>query len=347
MSLRSDASEPDLRQPVHPDHVTAADVAAALGLSTTTVWRALRGSPLVREETRRRIVETAQELGFESNWIARSLSTRSSTFVGMVVPDMYHPVVAGVIQGAQDALEEHGYQLLLMNSKRQTDRQEVAVRNLRAHRVAGLLLAAVHDEHTPSGLPVVFFDCETAGGDGSVLFANREGIELLVQHLLEVHGHTRIAYLGGPAGQTSSDERLDAFHATLSRAWLAVPPEYVRMDDTVMWDEQSGARATAALMALETPPTAIVAATDVLASGALHALRTLGKRVPDDVALVSFNDPPLGDLLEPPITALSVPGREMGAQAARLLLEQLEQPQPPEEIRIPVELLVRRSCGCR
>jgi DNA-binding LacI/PurR family transcriptional regulator len=309
------------------------------------VWRALRGSPLVREETRRRIVETARELGFESNWIARSLSTRSSPFVGMVVPDMYHPTNGPIIEGAQDVFEQGGYQLLLMNSKRQQERQLAAVSNLRAHRVAGLLLAA-WNTHEPCGLPVVYFDCAAPGGDGAVLLANREGVELLVGHLLEVHGHTRIAYLGGPAGLTSSDERLAAFQATLSRAWLAVPPEYIRMQDALMWDAASGERAVAELLALPTPPTAIVTATDVLAAGVLRGLLAAGKRVPEDVAVVSFNDPPLSDLLDPPLTALSFSPRQIGEQAARLLLEQLERPHEPEEVRIPVELLVRRSCGC-
>ncbi len=326
-----------------PRDVTADDVAAAAGVSTTTVWRALRDSPLVREQTRQRIVETARDLGFQSNWIARSLSTRSSLFVGMVVPDMTQPVLVAVIEGAQDALEQRGYQLLLMNSKRRAERHAEAVRMLRAHRVAGLLIGGA-GEYEPSDLPTVCFDTASPiGSHGAVLPANREGIELLVQHLLE-HGHTRIAYLGGPTG--IGDERRVAFEETLRRAWLAVPTDYIRMDDTCMWDGASAEPATAALLALETPPTAIVTGSDKLAVGVIRALHAAGKRIPEDVALVSFNDPPLGDVLDPPLTALSLPAREMGSRAAELLLEQIDQQQPPKEVRIPVELVVRRSCGC-
>jgi LacI family transcriptional regulator len=158
--------------------------------------------------------------------------------------------------------------------------------------------------------------------------------------------YVRIAYLGGPAGQTSADERRAAFDAAIAAAKLSLPAGYVRSSDT-RWSEASGEQATADMLRLDEPPTAIVAASDVIAMGALRALRTAGKRVPEDVALVCFDDPRLGDLLDPPITAISQHARELGETAAKVLLDRLAGgAESRPELRVRVELVVRRSCGC-
>jgi LacI family transcriptional regulator len=329
---------------VRQQQATAADIAASLGLSTTTVWRALRESPLVKEQTRQRVVQAAREAGFETNWIARSLRTQTSLFLGMVVSDVTHPFFASATEGAQDVFEQAGYQLLLMNSKRQAERETRALRTLLAHRAAGILLTT-SGGYEPCGVPIVFIDnvAENAGG-GRVLQDNHDGIGLLVQHLLE-HGHTRIAYIGAPPLETSTSERLAGFHAALARAWLAVPPAYVGECDEACTSE-SARETTTRLLALDPAPTAIVASTDTIAVGALAALRAAGRRVPEDVALVSFDDPAQGALLDPAMTALTDPAHDIGAQAASLLLDQIDRPGPPVNLIVRQELLVRRSCGC-
>ena len=323
---------------------TLDDIAAAVGMSPSTVSRAMSGSPLVREETRVRILDAARSLGFEPDRIASSLSKRSSAFIGMVVPDAGDVFYAGVLRGARRELEKSDYHVLLMETDHDPERERAALRTLIGHRVAGILLASAGG-YEPCPVPVVFFPhAPAASGAGLVASANAHGMGLLVEHL-RWHGHTRIGYIGGESGRASADERYEGFRSALASEWLAVPREYVHRDDTT-WTPEAGERATRELLALDPPPTAIVASTDWFTIGALRALRAAGKRVPEDVALVGFDDPLFSDLIDPPLTVIAVDAGDIGAHGADLILRQLRDPSPSIEIRLPVELIVRRSCGC-
>lgn len=328
-----------------PRHVTLDDIAAAAGVSTTTVSRVLRDSPAVREPTRLRVLEKVRELGYEPDHVARSLSTRSSTLVGIVVHEVAAPFYARVLKGARDALHDAGYQVLLMESVRDEATERAAIRTLVAHRVAGILLTTSGGE-APASVPIVYFDEIGSVRDASrVVEDDRAGADLLVEHLLG-HGHRRIAFIGGAPGLYTSTERAEGFRDALARRWLAVPPGYVRHGDK-WWTPEDAGRQAAELLALDPPPTAIVTADDRQAIGVLRSLRALGLRVPEDVALVCYDDPPYGDVIDPPITCVAHDGVGVGAHAARLLLEQLAEPErEPREVRMPVELIVRRSCGC-
>jgi LacI family transcriptional regulator len=337
-------SRPAQRRAAAVRHRTLTDVASAADVSPSTASRALRDSPLVREATRRRVHAAARRLGYEPNRLARSLRTRSSSLIGVVVPDLGVGFYARSVKGAQDIFERGGYQVLVMNTEREPAREAAALRTLLAHRVDGMLVATSGGFITPPGIPVVFFDNLVDGA--GVARANREGMALLVDHLLE-HGRRRIAYVGAPPLLTSGIERLDGFRLAVARQDLDVPAEYVQLGDEV-WSPESGADATRALLALEAPPTALVTASDTLALGAMKAIRLAGMRVPEDVAIVSFDDPFFGDLLDPPMTALARAERELGEFAASLLLHTLESGPdgPVPEVRLPVRLIVRRSCGC-
>jgi DNA-binding LacI/PurR family transcriptional regulator len=328
-------------------HATLSDVAAAAGVSLSTASRALREGRPVGDEARRRVRAAARRLGYEPNRLARSLRTQASFFAGVIVPDIGIGFYARTLKGAQDALERAGYQVLVMNTEREARREAAALRTLLAHRVDGILVATSGGFDRPPRVPVVFFDNLVEGaGAGNVALANREGIALLVDHLVG-HGHERIAYVGAPPRFTSGVERLDGFHAAMSAAGLAVRPEYVALGDEA-WSAESGRRATRDLLALEPRPTALVAASDTLAVGAIHAARDAGLSVPDDLAVSSFDDPFFGELLEPAMTALVRNERELGQLAASLLLHAIQAGRvgPPTEVRLPVELVVRRSCGC-
>jgi LacI family transcriptional regulator len=327
-------------------HPTLADVASAAGVSASTASRALRESPLVREETRRRVVEAAQLLGFEPNRLARSLRTRSSLSVGVVVPDVATAFWASALKGAQDVLERAGYLVLVMSSERDPALERAALRTMLAHRVDGLLLATSGGYEPSSKMPTVAFDRLLAEpGAGGVALANSEGIAILFEHL-RLHGHSRIGYLGGHPGSTSADERSAAFEAAARDAGLRPAAGHVRHGDAA-WSETSAERVVAEMLAEAEPPTAIIAASDALAVGALRAVRRAGLDVPADVALVSFDEPLFADLLDPPITALSRHDREIGELAAGLLLRVLAgEDVEGVEIRVPLELNIRCSCGC-
>jgi LacI family transcriptional regulator len=329
-------------------HPTLAEVAAEASVSPSTASRALRPGSSVREETRRRVRSAARRLGYEPNRLARSLRTRSSTLVGVIVPDIAIGFYSRAVKGAQDVLGRAGYQILVMNTEREASHERAALRTLLEHRVDGILLATSGGFEQLPRVPVVFFDNLVEGaGTAQVARANRDGMALLVEHLVD-HGHRQIGYVGAPPLATSGAERLDGFEQAIRAVGLKPTEEWVSLGDEV-WSAESGRRATRVLLALREPPTSLVAASDTLALGAISAVRDAGLRVPEDVAVVSFDDPFFGDLIDPPVTALQRNERELGELAASLLLHALrsESTGPPTEVRLPVELVVRRSCGCR
>jgi DNA-binding LacI/PurR family transcriptional regulator len=335
---------------------TLADVADAAGVSRSTASRALSDHPAVNAETRERVWEAARRLAFEPNHMARSLRTRSSQLIGMLLPDVGVASYASMLDGAQSVLEPHGYQVLVMNTGRNPEREQAALRTLYARGVDGMLVAT-SGGFVEGEVPTVFFDHVLAGRElGFSAADNAGGIAALVGHLVAVHGHKQIAYIGGPPEawpgaarleNGSGTERLEAFRHAMGVARLPVVPEYVAMADHV-WSQASGDAAARVLMALDEPPTAILAASDTIALGVLRALRELGRAVPADVALVCFDDPLDGDLIDPPITALVRHYRELGELAAGVLLDGLRGSShgTPVELRVPLDLVVRRSCGC-
>jgi DNA-binding LacI/PurR family transcriptional regulator len=333
---------------------TLADVAAAAGVSRATASRALAEGTSVSPAARARVWAAAERLRFEPNHVARSLRSGSTMGVGIAVPDVAIAFYATALKGAQETLEAHGRHVLVVNTERSALRERAALRTLRAHRVDGLIVAT-SGGYEDIGVPAVFFDNAPAGaGAGAVALHNEEGIGLLVDHLATTHGHDRIAYIGPPESDLGTyvhlvgRERLDGFRAAMGRAGLAVPPEYVRTSDVGC--SASVAEAIAVeLMRLERPPAAIIGGTDTLAIGALTGLRRLGVRVPEDVALVSFDEPEYADLLDPPVTSLDRHHRELGNRAAELLLDALEGRAPHGDgpvQRVPVRLRPRVSCGC-
>jgi LacI family transcriptional regulator len=335
---------------------TLADVAAAAGVSRATASRALSDSPNVNGGTRERVWAAAERLAFQPNHLARSLRTRSSQLVGMLLPDLGVASYAAALKGAQGVLEEAGYQVMVMNTERRPEREQAALRTLYGRHVEGVLVAT-SGGFVDGGVPVVFFDHVLSGhGLGFAAADNHGGVTTLVRHLVETHGHERVAYVGAPAEAApggpslaygSGTERLDAFRFAMGTLRLPVFPEYLAAGDHA-WSQASGGRAARGLMELEQPPTAIVAASDSLALGALRELRRMGRRVPADVALVSFDDPLDGDLVDPPMTALGRHYGQLGELAAEILLDALGGGGDgvPAQIRIPLELVVRASCGC-
>ncbi len=333
---------------MEPDrHPTLVDVARVAQVATSTASRALQESPRISETTKLRVRAAARGLGYRPNRIAQSLRTSTANFVGIVVPDIGIPFYSRVVKGAQDVLERAGHQVLMMNTERESEREATALRTLLEHRVSGILLATSGGSAAEPRIPTVFFDNIVRDrGVANVVRANADGIALLVEHLAG-HGHTRVAYVGGPATFTSGHERLEGFRRAVARRALDPRSSYVQLGDAV-WSPESGAAAMRRLIELDRPPTAVVTSGDTLALGAMSACRAAGLRLPDDMALASFDDPSFGDLLDPPVTALARDEAEMGRLAASLLLHALESGAsgPPTEVRLPVELVVRRSCGC-
>jgi len=330
---------------------TLADVAEYAGVSASTASRALNGRGELSAQTRAAVIEAADVLNFEPSHLARSLRTRTTSTIGFVVPDVSSPFYASALKGAQRELEQAGYRVLLMDSGQAAEGEVAALRTLLAHRVDGLLVSTVgiareqfDDLVARRATPCVFFDSAVGdAGAGRVLLDNTTGIDLLVDHLL-AHGHRRIGLLAGSLRETSGCERAEAFHAALHRHGLQARDGDVGAG---RWTQEDGYAATRRILATDARPTALVSSSVELALGALLACRDLRIRIPEELALATFDDAYFAALLDPPLTAVAYDPSEVGRLAAALLVEAIRDDEPePRRVTVPVNLVTRRSCGC-
>jgi LacI family transcriptional regulator len=330
---------------------TLADVAEQAGVSTSTASRALNGHGGLAPATRAAVQDAAAKLNFQPSALARSLRTQQTLTVGFVVPDVSSPFYAAALKGAQGRLEQAGYRVMLMDASLDVDRELAALETLLSHQVDGLLVASTGMARSlfdgavgAAATPTIFFDGVVEGtGKGAVTLDNEGGIALLVDHLVE-HGHESIALLAGSQRESAGAARLHAFHAAMAARGLSPADRYVKVCD---WEIADGRRAGLELLADPERATAVVASSAELALGFMSAAATMGTRVPDDVALVAFDDPYFGDLLDPPLTAVAYDARQIGATAAEMLVEAMRSDTMAVEVRVPVTLVRRRSCGCR
>ena len=326
------------------------DVARLARVSPSTASRALNGRGDVSTKTRAAVVAAAATLDFRPSPLARSLRMRKSHTIGLVVPDVAHPFYAAILKGAEAILDDAGYRLILMDSDQETEREVAALRLLVEHQVDGLLVctagvspAEFRAAVQPADPPCIFIDdIVPEGGAGNVRIENGRGMQLLVDHLIEEHGHERLALLVGPDLGTSGAERRSGFEQAVAGHDRAVEQSVWECT----WAVESAREAVNTALAAGPQPDAIVAASAELALGALAAAGDRGLRVPADMALVCFDDPYYGRYLDPPLTSVAYDAAELGRDAAAMLIESVEQEHGGGEHRVGVSLEVRRSCGC-
>lgn len=329
---------------------TMSDVARQAGVDVSTVSRALneRTAGMLRSETVERVLAAAQELGYQPNVLARGLRTQKSHTVGMLLPDLTNPFFPPIVRGLEDALDAGGYTLIVANTDNDARRERRSLASLVGRQVDGLVVATSHldgDEGADAvgNLPVVLLN--RRGTDPTVPAVvpdDATGVTLAVEHLADL-GHERIAHVAGPADTSTGRARREAFEAAATARGVY---DAELVEDTAVFAVEDGTDACERLLARHPGVTAVFAANDLLAIGCLRALRAAGRRVPDDLSLVGFNDMPLVDLIDPPLTTVRIPQYDMGRRAGETLLELLEQPRPrrrrkPVEIR--PELVVRHS----
>jgi DNA-binding LacI/PurR family transcriptional regulator len=329
--------------------VRLADVAERAGVSTATASRALNGIGELTDQTRATVFQAAAELDFRPSPLARSLRTRHTSTVGLVVPYVAHSFYASLIKGAQSFLNDAGYRLILMNSGVESETVAAAITTLLDHQVDGLLVST-----TPFGAdrfnrllgtkPCVFLDEVVSGaGNGSVALENAKGVRMLVDHMAW-HGHRRIAYLGGPNDNTAGVERLAGFRSAMQAQSFDVPSNLVHSCD---WSIKAGFAAALEVLTGPSSPTAIVTASAELALGVIAAARSRRLTIPDDIALATFDDRYFAPLLEPSVTAIAYDEVEMGRRGAQMLVGAIAAPDAGGlELRMDVRLVPRRSCGC-
>ena len=330
---------------------TIIDIARQLGISKSTVSRALTDHPNVNEKTRQRVLELAEQLDYQRNQLAISLLTNRTGTVGIMVPEFISYFFPRVIIGAQEELARSGYNVVICHSNESYETEVSNAKALLSSRVDGLIVS--HTKETRNfdhfrifqrkGVPVVFFNRACEDMDVSkVTVDDYSGAFQAVEHLIQT-GRRRIAHLAGPDTLTNSRNRLNGYRDALLKNGIPIDPELIisydlNLDKANIYVNH--------LLNLATPPDALFTINDPTALEALSVAKRRGIRVPQDLAVVGFSDDPISALIEPGLTTISQPVDELGKQAARLLLNQLtaEDERPPSEtVTLPTRLIVRGS----
>ncbi|MFF8730673.1 LacI family DNA-binding transcriptional regulator [Streptomyces sp. NPDC015171] len=363
---------------------TMADVARSAGVSVATVSHVLNGTRPVLPRTRQAVLDAVDALGYTPNTLARSLVTARTRSIGLAVSAISNPYFTEILQGVEAAALEAGYSLLIADPHDDPRHEHKVVRLLHERRVDGMIVAPSADPRDLVGylrrhaVPTVFLDRlidahlaegltpdDRAGGSPArpahgatraavaappsapcfdqVCADSTAPTALLVTHLAGL-GHRRIGLIAGLPGLSTTGERVAGYREGLAAAGLGFDERLLVSGNS----ESAGAeQATAALLGLPDPPTALVTANNAMTIGTLRALRRHGRSVPDDIALCCFDDFDWADLFSPRLTAIAQPSRDMGARAVQVLLDRLAEPgRPARTVRLPCAFVHRTSCGC-
>jgi LacI family transcriptional regulator len=331
---------------------TQADVARLAGVSQTTVSQVLNNSTAISvpAETRQRVLDAVTTLGYVTDHTARSLRTRRTSTLACAIPDIANPFYPAFARGIQDVAEQHGYDLVLYNTDGMAEKESKAVRLVQQGRADGLIVVLFRltaRELFPlleTGVPIVRLESvQKASGPlplDNLYVDIAAAAQLAVTHLI-AGGHRRIGLISG--GETPPRAgRTEGYRAALAQAGLPAPPE-LKIDGGFRAD--GGYAAMETLLHLPEPPTAVFCANDLMALGALAAVRALGRSVPHDVAVVGFDDIPAARLANPALTTVAQFPDRLGRRAAELLFERLEggTAAPGRSEAMPFELIVRES----
>jgi LacI family fructose operon transcriptional repressor len=324
------------------------DVAEAAGVSTATVSRVLSNGLHVRPELRERVMAAVERLGYRPNLVARSLRSQQSAAIGLIVSDIRNPFFTSISRAVEDAAYEQGFSVILCNTDEQPEKEALYLNLMRDTSVAGTILSPTRQtvaNFTPSDLPfpIVAIDRPIAHGDvDAVLLDNVDAAYRLITHLIG-HGYRRIAALCSE--MSTGLERQLGYEKALRAHGLAPRSEYVKYVEP---RTKAGYTATLKMVDLPDPPDALFAVNSLLAAGALQAIRERNLTIPDDIALVAFDETTWASLVQPPITLIDQPTYEIGKTAAELLLQRIAHPnRPARQVILKGQLLVRASSAPR
>jgi LacI family transcriptional regulator len=328
--------------------VTIKDVAREANMSVATVSRVLNGSGPVSEKTRRLIHDVAGKMRYVPHSGARSLITSKTETLGVLLPDLYGEFFSEVIRGMDDTAQRNGFHLLISRAYADRHGIETAIRAMRG-RVDGVVVMSPDLDaesllNMPSTMPVVLL-CSVSRGNGidSLTIQNCRGAREMVGHLVSL-GHRRIAIIKGSPRNYDAAERLRGYRIALRDAGI-VPDTSLEL--TGNFTEAGGYAAAIELLAMGVRPTAIFAANDSMAIGALSALRESGVEVPEEMAVAGFDDIPLARYMDPPLSSVHVPICELGARAVEILLEGIthKNGHARKRERVSTKLVIRSSTG--
>lgn len=337
--------------------VTIKDIARELGISPSTVSRALKDHPDISVETKKTVNQLATKLNYQPNTVALNLRQSKTNTIGVIIPEIVHFFFSTVISGIEDVAYRAGYNVILAQSNESMAREITDLKALFNSRVDGMLMSVsrgtTNFDHIESilskGVPFVFFDRVYGNPQLSkVIVDDFAGAKEATLHLIE-QGCKRIAHIEGPPNLDISKQRLNGYKEALRENGFKLEDELVTVCSTGTIEE--GKVATEKLLNLKNRPDAIFATNDPAAMGAMQAIKAKGLKIPDDVAIVGFSNWQFSALMEPPLSSVDQPGFEMGQEAAKLLIKQIDtkgkdksDSEIPSEIKVlKTRLIVRAS----
>lgn len=330
---------------------TIKQIAKLAGVSVGTVSNVLNELSSVREPARRRVLAAIDSLGYQPSQLGRALRKDKSNIIVMIVPDITNPFFPGVVRGAEDVAFQNGYRLVLCNSDNAYAKESAYMRELRTYRPSGLIIVPAdlsqgEEEaraYVKAGSAVVYVDRIPPRWRGdAVTSAHESGAYEATRHLISL-GHKRIATITGPMRGTSAMERLAGFKRAMKEAKLSFPAEYVQEAE---FNRSSGQEKASYLLGLRTRPTAIFAANDLIAMGALKAAREAGLSCPADISIFGFDNLEMDDGTMPSLSTVDQSTSELGVRAAQIVINRVAgDTNPAKRICIPTSLRLRGSTG--
>lgn len=330
---------------------TIKDIAKRAGVSHTTVSRALRGSPLISSQTTQRIQRIASELNYHPSSAARSLKTNRTQALGVIVSNIDDPFFSEILQGIDDVAQANGYSLFISSSQHDLQREKSIAQTMLEHRVDGVILCSPRfslDEAHPlyrAETPIVAINNQAEDDyPYSIYHDDIDGARQACEHLINL-GHRKIAFLGDASSGRTTQERLAGYQQTMHEAGIEIPTRYIYL---VHGSSARHGYSAADTFLREPMPSAIICYNDMMAIGVLKRLRKAGIQVPLDISITGFDNITVSDYTDPPLTTIDQPKRFLGAEAARMMLEQLNNAVQPGEDEYHVKhlkgkLLVRQT----
>jgi DNA-binding LacI/PurR family transcriptional regulator len=329
--------------------VTIKDIAKRVGVSHTTVSRALHGNSLISDETSERIRQMAREMGYQPSAAARSLKTNRSQVLGVILSSLDDPFFSEILQGIEDSAQESNFSLFIAASRHDSNRERKIVQTMMEHRVDGVIICSTSfgaeqgRQLLEYGFPTVVVNNQSAENFRySIYHDDVDGSRQVTRHLIEL-GHQRIAYLGNSISGRTTLDRLSGFRQEMEAGGLSIPTEYIY--EVPGGGAEHGMLGGEYFLSLSVRPTAIVCFNDLIATGALKCLHEKHLRIPNDISVTGFDNVSFSAYTTPPLTTFDQPKRFIGMEAARLLLGLLHStPDAGEKVTIlRGSLLVRAS----
>jgi LacI family transcriptional regulator len=326
---------------------TIRDVAAAAGVSPATVSRVLNLKEDVADDLRRRVLAAVSDLGYRRNGPARSLRTRAAQVLGLIISDITNPFFTAVVRGVEDVAQLAGYSVVLANADEDVAKESRYLEVAAAEQMAGVLLTPASskltsiDILTERNIPVVTIDRRLANSPvDSVTVNNRQATQAAAAHLIG-QGCRRIGFVAGPVAISTGASRLAGYRAALRAAGRQDDPALLAYGD---FRTEGGYSATRQLLGLPDPPDGLLISNNLMTVGGMQAIAELGLQVPEDIAVVGFDDANWATALRPPLTVVTQPTYEIGRTAAELLLRRIDgESFPPRRVVLHAELVERGS----